>query len=329
MAATVPLIALPAHADGPRTLVKPVLVIHGGAGVKPEKLSAERERHCRADLERALRAGYEVLDRGGTSLDAVEAAVRMLEDSPFFNAGRGAVFTRDGRVELDAAIMDGNDRRAGAVAGVARVKNPVSAARAVMEKSRHVLLVGEGADRFAAETGLDMVSPVYFWTPFRWQELQEKLEKEAKPEGRGALSSAAEGHFGTVGAVALDRQGNLASATSTGGMTAKRPGRVGDSPVIGAGTYADDLCAVSATGHGEVFIRFAVAHDLAARMRYKGLSLREAAEEVLRQLPQEKDGAGGLIALDRAGNFAMPFNTKGMFRAHLAGGTPHVAVWDK
>lgn len=329
MAVTVPLVAAASRADEPRSAVRPVLVIHGGAGVKPEKLSAEREKQCRAGLEEALRAGYEILDRGGTSLDAVEAAVRVLEDSPYFNAGKGAVFTRDGRNELDAAIMDGKDRRAGAVAGVSRIKNPISAARAVMEKSKHVLLVGEGADRFAAEAGLEMVSPVYFWTPYRWKELEEELHKESKSEKHGALSPPGDGHFGTVGAVALDRHGNLAAATSTGGMTAKRPGRIGDSPVIGAGTYADDLCAVSGTGHGEVFIRFAVAHDLAARMRYKGESLREAADEVLRQLPEEKDGAGGLIALDRAGNYAMPFNTKGMFRGYITDGAPHVAVFDK
>jgi beta-aspartyl-peptidase (threonine type) len=313
------------------TTINPVLVIHGGAGVRPEKLPPEREKKYRAELEKALEAGYDALNRqGGTSLDAVEAAIRYMEDSPLFNAGKGAVFTHDGRNELDAAIMDGQNRRAGAVAGVTQVKNPISAARAVMEKSKHVLLVGQGADRFAASVGLEIVSPVYFWTPERWQELQEDMEKEAKASKAGAAAHfQEEAAYGTVGAVALDRAGNLAAGTSTGGTSNKLPGRVGDSPLIGAGTYADELCAISGTGHGEVFIRFNVAHDIAARMKYKGLALQESAEEVMAQLPVEKKGVGGLIALDRHGNFVMPFNTKGMFRGHIVDGKPTVAVFEK
>jgi beta-aspartyl-peptidase (threonine type) len=326
LAAVISIMVTAAWAEPTSAPVKPVLVIHGGAGVRPEKVPPAQEGKYRAELERALHTGYEILARGGSSVDAVEAAIKVMEDSPLFNAGKGAVFTRDGRNELDAAIMEGKTKRAGAVAGLTRIKNPISAARAVLDKSDHVLLVGEGADRFAAGVGLEVVSPTYFWTPERWQELQEDMEKARKRREQG-LAELPSWSMGTVGAVALDQNGNLAAGTSTGGMSMKRPGRVGDSPLIGAGTYADDICAVSATGHGEVFIRYAVAHDIAARMKYKGAPLARAAEDTLEQLPVEKNGAGGLIALDREGHFAAPFNTKGMFRGHIVDGTPHVAIW--
>jgi beta-aspartyl-peptidase (threonine type) len=289
-----------------------VLAIHGGAGViDRKKLTPEREKAYRDDLTRALQTGYEALQKGGTSLDAVEAAIRVLEDSPRFNAGKGAVFTHDGRNELDAALMDGRSRRAGAVASVTRVKNPISAARAVLERSDNVLLVGEGAERFVFAKGVEEVSPVYFWTEERWQQLQRALKEEGSRR-QGAVPR--DDHFGTVGAVALWK-GHLAAGTSTGGMNNKRPGRVGDSPIIGAGTYAEDgVCAVSATGHGELFLQHAVAHDVAARIKYKGQPAAAAADEALRELPQEKNGVGGMIVLDAKGNVAMPFNTPGMYR---------------
>ena len=297
-----------------------VLAIHGGAGVpERKKLTPEREKAVRDDLTRALQEGYQALQKG-TSLDGVEAAIKVLEDSPRFNAGRGAVFTHDGRNELDAALMDGT-RRAGAVAGVTRVKNPIAAARAVMEQSGHVLLIGEGADRFAISKGVEEVSPVYFWTEERWKQLQEALREEeakARPGRRGALPAPPDRHFGTVGAVALWK-GRLAAGTSTGGLTNKRPGRVGDSPVVGAGTYAENgACAVSCTGHGEVFLRFAVAHDVVATYRSaRERPLREAARAVFAKLPKEPGGAGGLIALDADGHAAMEFDTEGMYRGTM------------
>jgi beta-aspartyl-peptidase (threonine type) len=318
---------LPALAPAaPEADMKVVLVIHGGAGsISRDKRTPEQEALYRGDLEAALKAGHQALGReGGTGLDAVEAAIKVLEDSPRFNAGKGAVFTHDGRNELDASIMDGKDKRAGAVAGVTCLKNPISAARAVMEKSEHVFLVGRGAEMFATRQGLEVVDPSYFWTRDRWLQLQEALRKEeARPKGPGS--------FGTVGAVALDRQGNLAAGTSTGGMTNKRYNRVGDSPVIGAGTFADNAaCAVSCTGHGELFLRHAVAHDVAARMKYKGQSVEEAARDALGQLPKEAGGVGGLIALDAQGHFAMPFNTERMYRGWItADGKVHVAVFEK
>jgi L-asparaginase / beta-aspartyl-peptidase len=313
---------------------KAVLVIHGGAGIEDDvKTTPDLEKRYRADLEKALRAGHAALQKdGGTSLDAVEAAIRVLEDSTLFNAGRGAVFTREGRNELDASIMEGKNKRAGAVAGVTRTRSPIAAARAVMEKSGHVLMVGDGADRFARSQGLPEVSPLYFWTERRWKELLEakKEAEKSKSEGTGAAGSPQK-HFGTVGAAALDRAGNLAAGTSTGGLTYKRSGRVGDSPIIGAGTYADnEACAVSCTGYGEVFIRHSVAHEVTARMKYQKLSVRDAADKVLQSLPKPKDGVGGLIALDREGNFALTYNTDGMFRGFItADGTVHVAIWEK
>jgi beta-aspartyl-peptidase (threonine type) len=302
------------------------LVVHGGAGtISRDQMTPELEAQYRADLERALRAGHEVLKRGGTSLDAVETTVRVLEDSPLFNAGKGAVFTHDGRNELDASIMDGATLKAGAVAGVHRVKNPISLARLVMERSAHVLLAGDGAEAFAREQGVELVDPKYFFTERRWKALEDAKKKEAeerkagKPNARVTTISESDDYkFGTVGAVALDGAGNLAAATSTGGMTNKRYGRVGDSPIVGAGTYANNrTCAVSATGHGEFFIRSVVAYDIAALMEYKGLPLKEAADEVVMNKLVKLGGEGGVIAVDARGNVAMPFNTPGMFRGTI------------
>jgi beta-aspartyl-peptidase (threonine type) len=265
-------------------------------------------------------AGHKILAGGGSSLDAVEAAVVIFEDSPQFNAGKGAVFTHEGTNELDAAIMDGRTMMAGAVAGVKRVKNPIRLARLVMEKSPHVMMVGEGAEAFGKEQGgIEFVPESYFHTDLRWQQLQRALEEEKSRRG-AALAPRRGGpgegtYFGTVGAVALDRQRNLAAATSTGGLTNKRFGRVGDSPIIGAGTYADNrACAVSGTGLGEAFIRAAVAYDVSARLRYSGVSLATATAAALRNVA-DLGGDGGLIAVDRRGNVAMPFNSEGMYRA--------------
>jgi isoaspartyl peptidase/L-asparaginase-like protein (Ntn-hydrolase superfamily)/UDP-N-acetylmuramyl tripeptide synthase len=298
-----------------------VLVIHGGAGVRPKsemtpKLKAEYEE----GLTRALQAGHAALKRDkGTSVDAVEAAIRVLEDCPLFNAGKGAVFTNDGRNELDASIMEGKDRNAGAVAGVCVIKNPISAARAVMEKSPHVMLIGRGAERFASDAGLEIVDPSYFFTKERWEQLKKAQQEENKDRNKkGGWAPPLNRYFGTVGAVALDRNGTLAAGTSTGGMTNKRFGRIGDSPIIGAGNYAENpYCGVSCTGHGEVFIRYHVASDVVARMRYKKLGVKEAAEETLAGLPKEEGGVGGLIALDAKGNVSMPYNTEGMYRGYV------------
>jgi beta-aspartyl-peptidase (threonine type) len=326
------LLPLPAvWGDADASTAKPILVVHGGAGVYPRQMmTAEVEKQYRDDMERALQAGDAILSRGGRSVDAVETALRVFEDSPLFNAGKGAVFTREGRNELDAAIMDGKDKRAGAVAGITRIKNPISAARAVMEKSGHVLLVGDGADRFAKSCGLQEVSPVYFWTPRAWRELEGQLQADEKKREKGLNWIAPPGaSHGTAGAVALDQAGDLAAGTSTGGLNAKRPGRVGAAPIIGAGTYADDLCAISGTGHGDIFIRYTVAHEIAARMRYRGQSVQQAAAEVLGQLPKEPGGVGGLIALDQHGRFAAPFNTPAMIRGWIQDGKAHVAIYDK
>jgi len=316
------IMATTVRVDGqPPAQDRVVLVVHGGSGVLPRaEMTPEREQRYRQVLEQALRDGRNALRRTGRGLDAVEAAIRSMEDSGVFNAGRGAVFTHDGRNELDASIMEGRDLRAGAVAGVTRIKNPISAARAVMECSPHVLLIGEGADRFAIAQHLEEVSPVYFWTPERWEELQKALREEERTGRRSGTDrrGAPDRPFGTVGAVALDPGGNLVAGTSTGGMTNKRFGRVGDSPIIGAGTYADNsACAVSATGHGEVFIRHAVAHDIVARMKYGKRSVREAAREVIGKLPKEPDGVGGVIALDAAGNVALEFDSEGMYRGTI------------
>jgi beta-aspartyl-peptidase (threonine type) len=276
------------------------IAIHGGAGV-PRGISAKTAAQARAGLEHALEVGHAILEDGGASLDAVTAAVAALEDNPLFNAGRGSCFNSDGKIEMDASIMEGATLRAGAVAAVRRIRNPIFAARAVMEASRHVLLAGEGAERFARTQGLKLEPLAYFWTEKRFKALRRNLKN----------------HHGTVGAVALDAAGNLAAATSTGGYTGKLPGRVGDSPIIGAGTYADNrACAISGTGLGEAFIRAAVAHDVCARMRYADASLAAAAAAALKNVAN-LGGDGGLIAVDRRGNIAMPFNSQGMYRAAL------------
>jgi L-asparaginase / beta-aspartyl-peptidase len=287
------------------------LVIHGGAGTMTrDELSAEREAAIRDDLNAALDAGYAVLRNGGTALDAVTAAVVFLEDSPRFNAGRGAVFNADGINELDAAIMDGATQRAGAVAAVHKVKNPVRLARAVMEQSKHVMLIGDGAEAFGRTADVEFVEPEYFRTEYRWKQLRDAKAKEAAQSSVPAPYS-----IGTVGAVALDVNGHIAAATSTGGMTNKRWGRVGDVPVIGAGTWADAQCGVSATGWGEYFIRLAVAHDICARRAYRRDSLERAADEVVMKRVPALGGDGGIIALDAEGNMALTFNTSGMYRA--------------
>jgi beta-aspartyl-peptidase (threonine type) len=297
--------------DKPRT----ALVIHGGAGViERSALSAEDEREVRAALDRALDAGNAVLARGGSALDAVAAAVVVMEESPHFNAGKGAVFNAQGGHELDASIMEGHTRRAGAVAGVTTVRNPIKLARTVMEHSEHVMLAGQGAEKFAdSRPEIERVPNNWFDTERRRKQLEAA---QAKEKGGAAIVEKGK-YFGTVGAVALDAQGHIAAATSTGGMTNKRWGRVGDSPVIGAGTWADERCGVSGTGWGEFYIRNAVAHDICARMAYRGDTLAVAAEEVVNKVVPAHGGDGGAVALDREGNIAMPFNTSGMYRAWI------------
>ncbi len=286
------------------------MVIHGGAGtIERSTMTPEKEKAYRAGLAQSLLAGYAVLEGGGSSLDAIQAAIHVLEDDPLFNAGKGAVFTHEGTNELDSSIMNGKTLAAGAVAGVKHVRNPISLARMVMEKSPHVMLTGEGAEAFAKKMGVTLVDQKYFYTEERWQALQ-------KVKGTPAPLSDKDRH-GTVGAVARDKAGNLAAGTSTGGMTNKQFGRVGDAPIIGAGTYANnETCAVSCTGDGEYFIRAAVAHTVSDLMNYKGLPLEEAAETALENA-KKLGGTGGLIALDKNGNFAMPFNTSGMYRGRV------------
>ncbi|WP_233607441.1 isoaspartyl peptidase/L-asparaginase family protein [Corallococcus sp. AB018] len=402
--------------EPPRVKPKWGLVIHGGAGViSRENLTPEREAAMRAALTQALQAGHAVLAKGGRSMDAVTAAIRVMEDSPYFNAGKGAVFNHDGVNELDAAVMDGKTRMAGAVAGVHHIQNPIDLARLVMEKSPHVMMVGDGAEAFAQSQGMPLVDAKYFYTEERWQGLQRALEQEkakgappaeqgqpstqglspaqpsapGQPPAQGA-SPATPGQpltpaqppasapqpgqpatpaqpsspaqlptqgatpatpsqpqpgssltpgvdpitgdhkFGTVGAVALDQEGNLAAGTSTGGMTNKRFGRVGDAPIIGAGTYADERCAVSATGHGEFFIRYTVARDICARVEYQDLPLPEAASYVINDVLVKAGGEGGVIAMDRQGHVAMPFNSSGMYRGYISeDGTPTVAIFQQ
>jgi L-asparaginase / beta-aspartyl-peptidase len=303
------------------------LAIHGGAGtLKRGEMSAEREALYRAGLARALAAGRDVLALGGSALDAVTRAVCALEDDPLFNAGRGAVFTRAGSQEMDAAVMDGRDRRAGAVAGIFGPKNPILAARAVMERSPHVLLIGDSAMVFCREAGLAFADRDYFFTEARWQTLVETLEQERA----GRLDADESRRHGTVGAVARDRAGNLAAATSTGGMTGKLPGRVGDSPIIGAGTFAANAtCAVSATGHGEFFIRYAAAHEITARMAHGRQDLAEAAQTVIAELGAI-GGSGGLVAVGHDGAVALPFNCAGMYRGYVRGdGIVYTAIYDE
>jgi L-asparaginase / beta-aspartyl-peptidase len=289
----------------------PAIAVHGGAGdIPPAELTPEREAAYRAGLERALRAGQVILEAGGSSLDAVVASVQVLEDDPLFNAGRGAVIAANGICELDAALMDGRDLRAGAVTGVRHVRSPIGLARLVMERSAHVMLAGPGAEEFALEQGLEPVPNRYFVTERRQRELAAALVTEA--------NGYRESLMGTVGAVALDADGNLAAATSTGGTTGKRWGRVGDSPIIGAGTYAaNDCCAVSATGHGEFFIRATVAHEIAALVRYAGLDATAAADRVVHEQLRRMGGSGGVIVVGRDGSIAMPFNSRGMLRGSI------------
>jgi beta-aspartyl-peptidase (threonine type) len=300
-------IATPAVGADPHPLA---LVIHGGAGViDPAKMTPERAASYRAGLAAALDAGYAILERGGSSLDAVTAAVRTMEDDLQFNAGRGALLGHDGDAELDAAIMDGSGPRAGAVANVRHVKNPIELARLVMDKSSHVLFVGDGAEEFALQQGVVLVPRSYFRTARRLAELNEARRAE-----EAGLRESPSG--GTVGAVALDRAGNLAAATSTGGFASNHPpGRVGDSPIIGAGTYANnESCAVSGTGHGESFIRQVVAYDVCALVQYRHLTLAQAVHEVIHEKLRRSGGEGGVIAVDRSGNIAMDFNSVGMYR---------------
>lgn len=304
-----------------------VLVIHGGAGtITKQNMTEKTEKAYKVSLEEALLAGYSILNNGGSSLDAVEAVVKILEDNPLFNAGKGSVFTHEGKIELDAAIMNGKDLAAGAIAGVTTIKNPVSAARAVMEKSGHVMLIGNGAEVFAARHGLDIVDQTYFYTQTRWDSLQNLIKRDSiknklnKADTNTALGKTAtnDSKFGTVGAVALDRQGNLAAATSTGGMSNKKYGRVGDVPIIGAGTYANNkTCAISCTGWGEFFIRLVVAKSVSDLMEYKNYSLRKATEEMILKKVPELGGDGGLIGVDKKGNIVMPFNTAGMYRGYV------------
>jgi beta-aspartyl-peptidase (threonine type) len=294
------------------------IVIHGGAGtILKSNMTDEKEEEYMNALHQALDIGEKILENGGTSMEAVEKTIHYLENSPLFNAGKGAVFTHDGKNELDASIMNGADLSAGAVAGVTTVKNPISLAKAVMEKSEHVMLIGKGAEEFAQIQGLEMVDPSYFYTQNRFNGLQKALENEKKDD-----------KFGTVGCVALDREGNIVAGTSTGGMTNKKFNRVGDVPIIGAGTYANNTtCGISCTGHGEYFIRYTVAHDVSALMEYKNLSLKEAAKIVVHDKLLKAGGSGGLVGLDAKGNITMEFNSEGMYRGYAKPGERSVAIY--
>lgn len=293
------------------------IAIHGGSGtIKKSDFTETREREVKETLKQAVKAGYQILTSGGSSIDAVTFAITMLEDSPHFNAGRGAVFNTEGKNELDASIMDGSDLNAGAVAAVHNIRNPILLARKVMTDSAHVMLMGEGAEIFARQHGIEFADDDYFFTEYRWEQLK-KVQSSANPDAY-LLSESPDRWHSTVGSVALDNAGNLAAATSTGGMTNKRWGRVGDSPIIGAGTYADNRsCAVSATGHGEYFIRATVARDICARVQYQGVSLADAADAVINGQLREMGGDGGIIAVDTKGNIALTFNTAGMYRASV------------
>ncbi len=306
------------------------IVIHGGAGtILKSKMTPEKEACIIETLTEALYVGFTVLQKGHGALGAVRKAVNVMENSPLFNAGRGAVFTHDGLNEQDATIMDGFTGQAGAVAGVRRIANPIDLAARVMSDSPHVLLIGEGAERFATEHGFKLVDKEYFYTDQRWEQLQAALTREKETSDRkGDLALSEDDKHGTVGAVALDKHGCLAAATSSGGMTNKRFGRVGDSACVGAGTFADKQCAVSTTGHGEFFMRGVLAYDIAARMRYGGMSLEEAAGASVRENLTDRKGTGGLIAIDKDGNIALPFNTEGMYRGYLmSAGEPVVKIF--
>ena len=312
-------------------------MVHGGAGViDRSKLTPEADAAYRAGLQQAAEAGSKVLDAGGSALDAVEAALHVLEDDPLFNAGRGAVFTAEGKNEMDASIMDGKTLKAGAAAGVQRTRHPISLARAVMEKSPHVMLAGPGTDQFAARVGLEQVDPSFFFTESRWQALVKQFEKEGRPVPPRPAGAPPPGPvvpvaqieesdamhvWGTTGAVALDKSGNIAAGTSTGGLQGKMPGRVGDSPIIGAGTYANnESCAVSGTGTGEYYIRLGVAREICNLVRFKGLKLQDAADQVMQKELTPMGGDGGVIAIDPAGDMVWSMNTPGMFRARVAEG---------
>jgi beta-aspartyl-peptidase (threonine type) len=336
---------LAVEAHGQQLAHKWSIVVHGGAGViERSALTPAGDAAYRASLTQATEAGAKVLDQGGSALDAVEAAVQVLEDDPLFNAGRGAVFTSEGKNELDSSIMDGGNLKAGAVAGITHTRHPISLARAVMEKSPYVMMIGSGAEDFGAKAGLVQVDPSFFFTEARWQSLVKQLQKEGRPippRPAGAppagaavpvalLDEPPDVHrFGTVGVVALDRQGNVAAGTSTGGLQAKAPGRVGDSPIIGAGTYASNAsCAVSATGSGEYFIRLGVAREICNLVAFKGMGLQQAADEVIHKELVALHGDGGVIAIAPDGQTAFSFNTPGMFRARLAeGGKLQVAIY--
>ncbi len=302
----------------PKTTNEFAIVVHGGAGYQTrESISKETDSLVRAKLSEAIKVGHSILKNGGTSLDAVEKTINILEDSPLFNAGKGAVFTNEETNELDASIMDGKTLNAGASAGTTTVKNPIDLARAVMEKSPHVLLSGKGAEQFAKEQGLEIVEPSYFSTEDNLNRVRKIKERQAKKTA-SIIVKYPDSKFGTVGCVALDKNGNISAGTSTGGMTNKKWNRIGDSPIIGAGTYANNkTCGVSSTGHGEFFIRGAVAYDISALMDYKGLSLEEASKEVIQKKLPELGGTGGIIALDKNGNISMEYNTPGMYRANM------------
>lgn len=301
------------------------IVLHGGAGtILKENMTDSLEQAYKVKLEEAIRAGHQILENGGTAVDAIQATINVMENSPLFNAGKGAVFTNAGTNELDASVMDGATLNAGAVAGVTTVKNPIDLAIAVMKNSEHVMMAGEGAELFAKENGLEIVDPDYFYTENRFRSLERIRDREKTQldhdDNRSAFVDPyiKDSKYGTVGAAALDKHGNLAAGTSTGGMTNKKWGRIGDAPIIGAGTYANNAtCAVSGTGWGEFFIRGVVAYDISALMEYKGLSLQEAAERVIQEKNPELGGNGGIIAIDNQGNFAMEFNTAGMYRATM------------
>lgn len=312
------------------------LVIHGGAGtILKKNMTPALEKEYTDKLNEALQKGYDTLSKGGTSIDAVIVSIKILEDSPLFNAGKGSVFTADGKNEMDAAIMDGKTLMAGSVAGIRTIKNPITAARCIMEKSPHVMMVGAGAEKYAKQCKCEFADTSYFFEQKRWDQLQkikksEKLELEhSDTTGYTEPSDFNDKKFGTVGLVALDQYGNLAAGTSTGGMTNKKYGRVGDAPIIGAGTYANNkTCAVSCTGHGEFFIRSVVAYDVSALMEYKGLSLQDAANEVVMNKLIKIGGEGGLIAIDSKGNITMPFNSAGMFRGYMkSDGTKSVLIY--
>lgn len=303
------------------------LVIHGGAGtILKENMTPETENAYREKLNEALQTGYKILEEGGTSMQAVVATIQVMELSPLFNSGIGAVYTHEGRNELDASVMDGNTGQAGAVAGVTTIKSPIRAALEVMQNSPHVMMSGPGAEAFAEQQGLEIVPNSYFGTERRKKALEKVLEKEENKTSK--LLQYQDWKYGTVGAVALDKEGNIAAGTSTGGMTNKRFGRIGDSPIIGAGTFAENIsCGVSATGHGEYFIRNAVAYDIAARMKYLHISVKESASQVIQNKLVEKGGSGGVICLDRGGNIAMEFNTAGMYRGYIQNKKAHIFIY--